>query len=238
MLHTTTQKELGQRTLSVAQESISSALNSHLLTRPADLTRSTWILSGPAFAFDFSSEPFSSPRANSVTYLDNRSINERPARGTHVDSISYYTYDLADCNKHMYSMQQRKTEIAYSGNRTIEADTWLARLMISAYAAADQILVDSAEDNALRASHSIFEDGAGIPQAELMSSRYGSFGPLGVSPRGSQPEKFVGHDRLLLRSSSNEQLQLATRNSSSEVDIISEEIIFVSILHKKSSLVL
>lgn len=117
-------------------------------------------------------------------------MNERPTRGTHVDSISYYTYDLADCNKRMYTMQQRKSEIARTGNASSQADTWLARLMISANEVADQIMVDSAEDNALRANYTSFDEtlGAPIPQAELMSSHYGSFGQnfVGMSPRTSQ----------------------------------------------------
>ena len=105
-----------------------------------------------------------------------------------MDSISYYTYDLADCNKDMYFMQQRKTELALNGNSSFIADNWLSRLMISAYEVADQIMVDSAEDNALRATYSSYDTyGASIPQAELMSSRYGSFGPrIGMSPRTAQ----------------------------------------------------
>eukprot|EP00980_Cylindrotheca_fusiformis_P026200 scaffold15514_cov129-Cylindrotheca_fusiformis.AAC.8 len=166
-----------------------------------------------------------------VTYLDNRSVNERPARGTHVDSISYYTYDLADCNKHMYYMQQRKTEIAYSGNRTIEADTWLARLMISAYSAANQILIDSAEDNALRANYSTFEDGAGIPQAELMSSRYGSFGPLGVPQKSSHLGDSTGQDKFF-------QAQQANARTSNEATPISEAIVFERSQSARSSILL
>jgi hypothetical protein len=120
--------------------------------------------------------------------VDNRSVNEKPERGTHVDSISYYTYDLADRNKQMHFMQQRKTEIALTGNSSSEADNWLATLMISAYEVADQIMVDSAEDNALRATYASFDEyGTSIPQAELMSSQYGSFGArVGLSPRSAQ----------------------------------------------------
>lgn len=129
----------------------------------------------------------------SVAYVDNRSVNERPPRGTHVDSISYYTYDLAESNKAMYLMQQRKTKIALTGNSSFVADNWLARIMKSAYAVADRIMVDSAEDNALRATYSSFDEhGGGIPQAELMSSRYGSFGPLAeMSPSTPQSSPYA-----------------------------------------------
>ena len=172
---------------------------------------------------------------SSVAYTDNGSSNERPSRGTHVDSISYYTYDLADCNKNMYFMQQRKTEIAFSGNSSNEADSWIARLMISAYEVADQIMVDSAEDNALgagslvdnalRANYSSFEDGAGIPQAELMSSRYGSFGPLWHNSQKSRTQELL----VPLENSPSEEILFSDEDStatgntySSEKDIVSK----------------
>ena len=148
-------------------------------------------------------------------------MNDRPPRGTHVDSISYYTYDLADCNKDMYFMQQRKTEIALTGNSSFEADNWLARLMISAYEVADQIMVDSAEENALRATYSSSDYGTSIPQAELMSSRYGSFGArVGLTPRTAQCSPYVKRRPLreapLEREGSavnRERLSLSARDS-------------------------
>ncbi len=107
-----------------------------------------------------------------------------------MDSISYYTYDLAECNRVMYEMQQRKSEIALTGNSSFDVDNWIARLMISANEVADQIMIDSAVDNALRANYTAFDNryGVPIPQAELMSSHYGSFGHkiIGMSPRTSQ----------------------------------------------------
>jgi hypothetical protein len=139
-------------------------------------------------------QPFSVTFICSVAYVDDRSVNERPPRGTHVDSISYYTYDLAGTNKDMYFMQRRKAEIALTGNTSFEADNWLSQLMISAYEVADQIMVDSAEDNALRATYSLSDEcGSSIPQAELMSSRYGSFGRpvVGMSPRTAQCQPYA-----------------------------------------------
>lgn len=149
-----------------------------------------------------------------VTYTDNRSASERPPRGTHVDSISYYISDLADCNKNMYFMQQRKTEIAFSGNSLREADNWLSRLMISAYEMANQIMIDSAEDNALRANYSKFEDGSGIPKAELMSSRYGSFAPLWHHPSqmSSRTQELLP---IPLESSRSEEIMFIDENNTS-----------------------
>lgn len=90
----------------------------------------------------------------------------------------------------MHHMQRRNSVIALTGNSSFDVNTWLARLMISANEIADQIMIDSAEDNALRATYTGFDEkfGAPIPQAELMSSHYGSFGQklTGMSPRTSQ----------------------------------------------------
>ncbi len=87
-------------------------------------------------------------------------------------------------------MQQSKSEIALTGNSSFDVDNWIARLMISANEVADQIMIDSAVDNALRANYAAFDGtfGVPIPQAELMSSHYGSFGQkvTGMSPRTSQ----------------------------------------------------
>jgi hypothetical protein len=107
-----------------------------------------------------------------------------------VDSISYYTFDLADCNKKLYTMQKRKAQIALTGNTSKDAENWLSQLMISANEIADQIMIDSAVDNSLRAAYTSMDDkfGVPIPQAELMASHYGSFGYKngGMSPRTSQ----------------------------------------------------
>lgn len=172
-----------------------------------------------------------------VAYTDNGSSHERPPRGTHVDSISYYTYDLADCNKNMHFMQQRKTEIAFSGNSSNEADSWIARLMISAYEVANQIMVDSAEDNALaagslvdnalRANYNAFRDGTGIPQAELMSSRYGSFGPLWHN----HPQKSRTQELLVpLENSPSEEIVFSDEDSTATGNTYSTEKDTVSIL--------
>lgn len=158
----------------------------------------------------------------SVAYVDNRAVNERPARGTHVDSISYYTYDLADCNRNMYNMQQRKAELALTGGASFDVDTWIARLMISANEVADQIMIDSAEDNALRATYTSFDEtyGVPIPQAELMSSHYGSFGTkmMGMSPRTTQCAPYAKRydARALHKPASTKLGQVAEDHSSDE----------------------
>ena len=143
-----------------------------------------------------------------VAFVDNRVNNQKPDRGVLVDSISYYTHDLADLNKVMYALQQRKADIAVSGNTSFEADNWFSRLMVSAYEVADQIMIDSAEDNELRATYSSFDESVGaIPQAELMTSHYGSFGPIGgMSPRTAQCRPYSSHPRNFLRARRLEKL--------------------------------
>lgn len=123
-----------------------------------------------------------------VAYVDNynRRITEKPQKGTHVDSISYYTYDLNEMNKQMCSLQSRKAEIALEGTNHSAADNWFTKLVVSAYEMANEIMLDSAEDNALRTSYTpVCETGVPIPQAELMGERtiYGTL--QGVAARST-----------------------------------------------------
>jgi hypothetical protein len=115
-----------------------------------------------------------------VAYINSGAGPDKPQKGTHVDSISYYTYDLAEMNKELQAMQSRKAEIAFVGSNQEEADNWFTKLVVSAYEMADEIMIDSAEDNALKTTYSsITDNGVPIPQAELMSTRT-LYGTLGV----------------------------------------------------------
>jgi len=49
---------------------------------------------------------------------------QRPAKGTRVDSINYYTQELAHQSRVLFKLQKRKVRIANSGNATITADHW------------------------------------------------------------------------------------------------------------------
>ncbi len=107
-----------------------------------------------------------------LAYVDNRRVTEKPQKGTHVDSISYYTYDLSEMNKEMCSLQSRKAEIAFQGTNHSAADNWFTKLVVSAYEMANEIMIESAEDNALRTNYTpVGETGVPIPQAELMGER-------------------------------------------------------------------
>lgn len=129
-----------------------------------------------------------------VAYIDNRHL-EKPQKGTHVDSISYYTYDLSEMNKKMRNLQVRNAEIALEGTNQTEAMNWFTKLVVSAHEMADKIMIDSAEDNALRTSYSsIVEAGTPIPQAELMC-QYGTL-RVGQTPRSAQCGPYTSYRQL------------------------------------------
>lgn len=107
---------------------------------------------------------------------DNMETMQRPQRGAHVDSISYYVQDMAATSKALIKMQRRKTQIAESGNRMNRADNWMDNVMAVASEYAQQIMADSEEDNFLKAQASFRRRGTAIPQVENMRSIYGSFG--------------------------------------------------------------
>ncbi|VEU33636.1 unnamed protein product [Pseudo-nitzschia multistriata] len=109
-------------------------------------------------------------------------------------------------NRQMCSMQKIKEEIAFEGTDHPEANNWFTKLVVSAYEMADEIMLDSAEDNALRTAYiSIGETGTPIPQAELMGEKtiYGTLQGVGIS-KHSQGSSYV--DRPLAKSESDTNL--------------------------------
>lgn len=65
-----------------------------------------------------------------VVYIEDGRYVERPVRGTRVDSISYYTQELAADSRALFKMQQRKVQIADSGNLSFKADNWLNQVCL------------------------------------------------------------------------------------------------------------
>lgn len=118
-----------------------------------------------------------------------------PAKGTQVDAISYYTRELAESNKDVFVMQRRQIQVAETGNASVRASDWLSMIADYAAGAATTILDDSEVDNDLLSPHDSFADTDGsIPQAERMTSMYGSImhGPraeIAKSPRQAQSSK-------------------------------------------------
>lgn len=103
---------------------------------------------------------------------------QRPQRGTHVDSISYYVQDMAATSRALIKMQKRKAKIARTGNRVNREDNWMEKAKHVASEYAKQIMEDSELDNALIGTLDRPREGGnyGVPQVENMRSLYGSFG--------------------------------------------------------------
>lgn len=124
-----------------------------------------------------------------VVYVEDSRYAERPRRGTRVDSISYYTQELAADSRHLFKMQQRKSQIAESGNQAIRADNWLDQAVRNFTVVASRIIEDSLVANDLSTPDESFDLSPDALVAEHMTSRYGSFSPATVSPGAWYSEK-------------------------------------------------
>ena len=132
-------------------------------------------------------------------------LAERPTRGTRVDSISYYTQELAAHSRELFRIQSKKKAIASSGNVSIRADNWFDKAVKEVSAVASRIMDDSYVDNDLL-SPSESSDYADMHfvQAEYMSSMYGSFSPAALAGRSennsgrSQTSKYQDREAPLV----------------------------------------
>jgi hypothetical protein len=133
-------------------------------------------------------------------YVEDARYAERPERGTRVDSISYYTQELAANSRALFKIQQRKVQIAESGNMSIKADNWLDQAVRNFTMAATQIMDDSAIANDLkvpdRPSQASSPEilAASVPRAEKMTSQYGSFSSATI---GTPFQPFPDKDGLM-----------------------------------------
>ncbi|CAB9506338.1 CSC1-like protein ERD4 [Seminavis robusta] len=120
---------------------------------------------------------------------DDMETLQRPQRGAHVDSISYYIQDMAATSRALIKMQKRKSRIAQTGNREKNPRNWIDKVMEVASEYAKQIMEDSEMENALQSKYTPTRRGTAIPQVEQMSIHgYGSFGyqrqPVSTPPQG------------------------------------------------------
>jgi hypothetical protein len=143
---------------------------------------------------------------NGPVYVNEGRYVERPEKGTRVDSISYYTQELAANSRTLFKMQQRKAQIAESGNITINADNWLDKALRNFTWVQNIIMADSAIENDLASP----EDPAYSPEmhftrAELMTSRYGAISPSVIGTSTSyesmddRPVRLIKNDLLVRR---------------------------------------
>ena len=107
--------------------------------------------------------------------VDADHLAERPPKGTRVDSISYYTQELAAHSRALFRLQSQKARIAESGNLSVRAENWFDSVFREFSQVANQIMDDSIQDNDLISPNDSI-DGLGFRQAENMTSGYGSFG--------------------------------------------------------------
>jgi hypothetical protein len=99
--------------------------------------------------------------------------SHRPPRGTLVDSITYYTMELAEHGRNLKERQRSAAEIAESGNLGEGGNGWIEKVMEGAESIANQIMKDSLIENSLLSpSDSYFA--TENHNAEHMSSQYGS----------------------------------------------------------------
>ncbi|KAL7568743.1 hypothetical protein ACA910_021736 [Epithemia clementina (nom. ined.)] len=104
-----------------------------------------------------------------------QATEHKPNRGVRVDSITYYTMELAEHSRNLSELQVSVRAIAESGNREKEAGSWIDQAMLGAETISNQIIKDSLEENALLAPSESYPYSDERP-VEHMTSKYGSFG--------------------------------------------------------------
>lgn len=103
--------------------------------------------------------------------------SSKPQRGVRVDSISYYTMELAEHSRMLSELQLTAKAMAELGNKETMTGSWLDRVMLEAESITNQILEDSLEENFLLAPTESYPYSDERP-VEHMTSKYGSFGVL------------------------------------------------------------
>lgn len=129
--------------------------------------------------------------------LDDDHLAQRPERGVRVDSISYYTQDLASQSRALFRLQKKKESIADSGNQSIRASNWFDKVVLEVSQVATRIMDDSALDNDLLSPNDSMESSfssknAQLVHAEKMTSQYGSISSVTLSNRLTQESSTPG----------------------------------------------
>ena len=125
--------------------------------------------------------PSCQPSGDDAILVDDEMTTERTPKGTRVDSISYYTQELASYSKELFILQERKNRVAESGRSSMPQPqlTWFDGVVQSVESVTREILEESIIDNDLSCPNTEWErirsHHGGVPQAELMTSKYGSF---------------------------------------------------------------
>lgn len=123
--------------------------------------------------------PSCQPGEDEPVVVEDEAATERTPKGTRVDSISYYTQELSANSKNLFILQQRKNRVAELGRSSQPQLTWLDGVMQNVEKLTGEILEESLMENDLASCSSNDWDrhrSSGVPQAEHMTSKYGSFG--------------------------------------------------------------
>lgn len=72
-----------------------------------------------------------------------------PPKGAVVDSIDYYTLDLAEINQRLFLGQRKKAQIAHTGNLSVRADGWISKASAYASSIGASVIGESNEANSL-----------------------------------------------------------------------------------------
>jgi hypothetical protein len=144
-------------------------------------------------------EPFDIPNCTAdpddALMVEDEISTERTPKGTLVDSISYYTQELAAHSKALFLLQQRKTRVAEFGRTSVTQATWLDGVVHGVEKLTGEILQESMMDNSLACPSHDWElanganDPHGVPQAERMTSKYGSFSAATLEAYSKNEEK-------------------------------------------------
>ena len=127
-----------------------------------------------------------------------------PPKGTRVDSISYFTWDLAQKSRQLFQIQRQKAMIGKLGNESIRADNWLDQLGRHVEIVTADVMEDSINDNNLSPPAKSFLNESSPPPRRgffspvslkknhgeaaplIKSSDYGSFASKGKRPDSAQ----------------------------------------------------
>ena len=123
--------------------------------------------------------PSCQPGEDEPVMVEDEAATERTPKGTRVDSISYYTQELSANSKKLFILQQRKNRVAEMGRTSTQHLTWFDDIVRNVEKITGEILDESVIENDLGCSSGDWDQrrsSSGVPQAEHMTSKYGSFG--------------------------------------------------------------
>lgn len=140
--------------------------------------------------FGIENMPMCDCGSGDVYDLEDDLVESAVPRGLRVDSISYYTQELASFNREVYSVQRRKSRIFKTGNASHRASSWFQSAIDAAEDTATEIMEESLEANELTIPAS-----ESFQHLEGDAFRYGSFDEGEQNRNGGRKSKSSGSGR-------------------------------------------